>query len=214
MSEIHVAQASIAELPQLPPGQCFSLDAEHPTAATAKTITQSQQHYLLAVKQNRAETYAAIQQIAKQQHPTSTATEPDDSHGRSVTRTAQVFLPTEPLQSRWAQLATVGVVHRTGWRDQKAFSETVYYITNAQWIAAQLLAATRQHWQNENGLHWVKDVTLQEDYPPRRRGFAPIHRAILNTFCITLARRQGWRTVPQTMRAWANQLNQVFHLLV
>jgi predicted transposase YbfD/YdcC len=27
----------------------------------------------------------------------------------------------------------------------------------------------------ENGLHWVKDVTLQEDYPSRRGGFAPIH---------------------------------------
>lgn len=73
--------------------------------------------------------------------------------------------------------------------------------------------ATRQHWQIENGLHWVNDVTFDEDYPPRRGDHAPINWAILNTFAITLARQQGWRTVPQALRAWANQLHQVFSFL-
>jgi predicted transposase YbfD/YdcC len=90
----------------------------------------------------------------------------------------------------------------------------VYYLASASWSAAELLHASRQHWQIENGLHWVKDVTFQEDDPPRRGGYAPVNWAILNTFAITLARRQGWRTVPQALRAWANQLHQVFHFLV
>lgn len=213
-SEIHVAQASIAELPELPPGHCFSCDALHTTQATVQAITDRQQDYLLVVKLNRATTHAQIQQLVEQQLPTTTAVQVDHSHGRTVTRSAQVFTPTLSLQARWRHLTTVGVVERTGARDHQPFAETVYYLSSAAWTAPQLLQASRQHWQIENGLHWVKDVTFNEDYPPQRGGFAPVHWAILNTFAITLARRQGWRTVPQALRAWANQLHQVFHFLV
>jgi predicted transposase YbfD/YdcC len=213
-SEIHVAQSEITQLSGAPQGSCFSLDALHTTQTTVAVICDQQQDYFLAVKRNRQETYEAIAQLVGQTAPTSTATQVDDSHGRAVTRSAQVFSPTPELQARWRNLTTVGMVQRQGWRDNQAFNETVYYITSCAWSATQLLAASRQHWQIENGLHWVKDVTFQEDYPPQRGGFAPIHWAILNSFCITLARRQGWRTVPQAMRAWANQLHQVFHFLV
>ncbi|WP_156518601.1 hypothetical protein [Phormidesmis priestleyi] len=56
--------------------------------------------------------------------------------------------------------------------------------------------------------------TFEEDDPVRKGGHAPVNWAVLNTFCITLARRQRWRTVPQALRSWANQLHQVFHFLV
>lgn len=213
-SEIHVAQALVDNLPPLPSPQCFSLDAVHTTQGTVATITRRGHDYLLVVKQNRSQTHAAIRAIAQHQHPTSRATERDTSHRRQVTRQAQVFTPTESLRQRWQNLETVGVVHRQGWRDQHPFEETVYYLISAPWTAQQLLKASRAHWQIENGLHWVKDRTFQEDSPPQRGGFAPVHWAILNSFAITLARRQGWRTVPQALRAWANQLHQVFHFLV
>ncbi|MBD2425454.1 ISAs1 family transposase [Phormidium sp. FACHB-1136] len=111
-------------------------------------------------------------------------------------------------------LAWVGVVHRSSERDQKPFSETVYYLGSAPWSATDLLHASQQHWQIENGLHWVKDVTFEEDYPPRRGGHAPVTWSIFNTFAITLARRQGWRTVPQALRDWANRIHYIFSLLV
>jgi hypothetical protein len=46
ISEIHVAQALIAQLPPLPPGQCFSLDALHTTQATVRAIRAAEQDYL------------------------------------------------------------------------------------------------------------------------------------------------------------------------
>jgi predicted transposase YbfD/YdcC len=213
-SEIHVAQALIAQLHELPSGHCFSLDALHTTQATVATIAATQQHYLLAVKQNRADTYAAIQALSQTTVAQSEATAVDVSHGRSVTRRVQVFAPTAKWQAKWQNLVAIGVVHRTGVRQHKPFNETVYYLSSAYTTAVQLLVATRQHWQIENGLHWVKDVCFREDYPPQRGGHAPVNWAIFNTFAITLARRQGWRTVPQALRAWANQLHQVFHFLV
>ncbi|NEQ47045.1 MAG: transposase [Leptolyngbya sp. SIOISBB] len=92
--------------------------------------------------------------------------------------------------------------------------ETAYYMGSAPWQAQEVLPATRQHWQIENGLHWVKDVTFQEDEPPRRGSHAPVTWGIFNSFAITLARRYGWRTVPQALRVWANQLSMVFSFLV
>lgn len=213
-SEIHVAQQLIEQLQVLPPGQCFSLDALHTTYATADCITAQQQHYLLAVKQNRAHTFAAIAAIAAHQPPLCVHHDTDLSHGRTVHRQAQVFAPTPALQAKWPQLAFVGVIHRQGQRPEGSFQETVYYLGSADWTAEQLLQATRQHWQIENGLHWVKDVTFHEDDPPRRGGYAPVNWAMMHTFCITLVRRQGWRTVPQALRVWANQLHKVFYFLV
>lgn len=213
-SEIHVAQDLIAQLPALPLGQCLSFDALHTTQATVKAVNAAEQDYLLALKSNRAETYAAVETLTQTTPALASATEPDNSHGRSVQRQVQVFAPTPKLQAKYARLASIGVVTRTGIRAQQPFRETVYYLSSRLWSASDLLSATRQHWQIENGLHWVKDVTFKEDDPVRRGGHAPVNWAVLNTFCITLARRQGWRTVPQALRSWANQLHQVFHFLV
>ena len=214
ISEIHVAQHLIAQLPPLPAGQCFSLDALHTTQATVAAIEASGQDYLLVVKQNRAATYAAIATIQATQIPQSQASKDDESHGRRVRRQAAVFEPTPELRAKWSNVSSVGVVQRTGIRDQKPFEETVFYLSRAPLSATQLLQASQQHWQIENGLHWVKDVTFEEDEPPRRGGHAPVNWAIFHTFAITLARRQGWRTVPQALRNWANQLDKVFHFLV
>jgi len=213
-SEIHGAQALIAQLPALPPGQCFSFDALHTTQATVKAVNATEQDYLLALKSNRAETYAAVETLTQTESAVASAAELDHSHGRSVHRQVQVFAPTPKLQAKYPNLASIGVVNRTGIRAQKPFCETVYYLSSRCWSASDLLNATRQHWQIENGLHWVKDVTFEEDDPVRKGGHAPVNWAVLNTFCITLARRQRWRTVPQALRSWANQLHQVFHFLV
>lgn len=214
-SEIHVAQALMAEvLPHLPAGQTLSLDALHTTATTVQTIVTANQHYLLPVKGNRPHTHAALEGIATTVPPQDEATEVDTSHGRSVQRHVQIFPPTPELQAQWPGLTWVGVVHRSGERDQKSFAERVYYLGSAPWTAIDLLHASRQHWQIENELHWVKDVTFEEDYPPRRGGHAPVTWGIFNTFAITLARRQGWRTVPQALRDWANRIHYIFSLLV
>jgi hypothetical protein len=79
--------------------------------------------------------------------------------------------------------------------------------------ATTFLQFTCDHWQIENGLHWVKDITLQEDYPPRWGGCAPSSWAVFNSFLIPLARCLGTRTIPDCIRDRATQVHQVFHWL-
>src|SRR5689334_541398 len=77
-----------------------------------------------------------------------------------------------------------------------------------------LLGTMTGYWGIENRLHWVRDVTFKEDFPPRLGGNAPVNWSILHNFFITLARQLGFRTIPQAQRALSNQLELVFSLFV
>ena len=94
-------------------------------------------------------------------------------------------------------------VHRQGLRGLrggKRFEQMQCYLSNWLLDGETFLRLIQSHWQIENGLHWVKDVTLKEDYSPRRGGFASISWAVINSFIITLVRRLKHWTVPDCIR--------------
>lgn len=151
---------------------------------------------------------------SKQSIPLSIATTQEDVHSRLVRRDCKVFAVPELLQKKWTGLKTFVVIERKGKRDGQSFNEHQFYISSQIISAAELLADTVGHWGIENRLHWVRDVTFCEDFPPRRGGNAPVNWSILHNFFITIARRLGFRTIPQAQRVLANQLPKVFSLFV
>ncbi|HIK40394.1 MAG TPA: transposase [Thermoleptolyngbya sp. M55_K2018_002] len=76
----------------------------------------------------------------------------------------------------------------------------------------QFLQPIQQHWNIENRLHWVRDVTFEEDHA-RPGGNAPVIWAILNCFIINIVRQLAYRTIPQGIRALTNQVQQVYTIL-
>lgn len=69
--------------------------------------------------------------------------------------------------------------------------EVVHGITSlspTQADARRLLALTRDHWAIENGLHYVRDVTLGEDGCRVRKGSAPQVLAAVRNAVIHLLR--------------------------
>ena len=48
--------------------------------------------------------------------------------------------------------------------------ESHYYLSSLDWSASQFAEVIRGHWLIENRLHWVKDVTLNEDNCIHRGG--------------------------------------------
>ena len=67
--------------------------------------------------------------------------------------------------------------------------EVVYGITSLSAEAAdagRLLGLVRDHWQIENGLHYVRDVTLGEDACRVRKGTAPQVLAALRNAVVHL----------------------------
>jgi predicted transposase YbfD/YdcC len=213
-SEIGVAQNLISDLAKLPSGQTFSLDALHTQTATVQAIAASGHHCLIAVKQNQPTLYRTIESTAQTQTAISHASVLDSSHSRTVERSVSVFAAPAELLTKWMGVNSVIMVDRTGTRDDKPFTETIYYLSSQSLPADTYMTLIRGHWAIENRLHWVKDVTFSEDYPPRLGGHAPVNWAIIFTWIVTLVRRAHIRTVPQALRLWANQVEEVFSFLV
>ena len=78
---------------------------------------------------------------------------------------------------------------------------------------ARLLALWRGHWQIENGLHGVRDVTLDEDRCQVRKGHAPAVFAACRNTCLGLLRRAGYPNVAATLRRHAMYPRQALALL-
>ena len=105
------------------------------------------------------------------------------------------------------------MVDRIGTRARQPVTETVYYLSSQRLPADTYMTFIGRR-AIENRLHWVKDVTVDEDYPSRSGGHAPVNWAILSTWIVTLVSRSNIRTVHQALRLWANQVESVFSFLV
>ena len=95
--------------------------------------------------------------------------------------------------------------------------ETIYGVTSlppAQASPAWLLALVRAHWTIENRLHWVRDVTFDEDRSQIRRGAGPQVMATLRNLAISLLRIAGAPFIAPALRqaGWAGQAI-IFRLL-
>ena len=93
-------------------------------------------------------------------------------HGRRARRTIKAALA--PAWVEFAGAAQVAQLRRTVTKNGKKTVEVVYLITSDRNADPATLAAwVRSHWHIENKLHWVRDVTCQEDKSLVRTGHAP-----------------------------------------
>ncbi|MFC1960418.1 transposase [Chloroflexota bacterium] len=85
-------------------------------------------------------------------------------------------------------------------------SQTRYGITSLtakQASPTDLFSFTRQHWAIENSLHWVRDVTFDEDRAVLREGCTHHVMAILRNLAISLLHLQGHSQIASTLRRFA-----------
>lgn len=139
-------------------------------------------------------------------------------HGRIETRTITV---TSQLQetSDWPYLAQVFRLERIAHLTARGLTrqETVYGMTSltaAQASPERLSALVRAHWQIENGLHYRRDVTLQEDTTRMKSWRAAHVLALLNNLALTFLVRAGYRSLPQARRHYDAHPDEALQLLV
>ena len=86
-------------------------------------------------------------------------------------------------------------------------SDTRYFLTSVDpgsITADELLASVRNHWQIENSLFHVRDVTFREDHCRVRSGSAPQALAAIRDATLNLIRKTGQK--PRSAReAFAEQ---------
>jgi predicted transposase YbfD/YdcC len=116
------------------------------------------------------------------------ATTVDKGHGRVEKRTLRTT-SILTVHEKWSGLKQGFERRRERTIGAKKTVEVVYGITSLsaeEADAGRLLALVRDHWQIENGLHYVRDVTLGEDACRVRKGAAPQVLAALRNAVVHL----------------------------
>ena len=133
-------------------------------------------------------------------------------HGRRARRTIKAALA--PSWIEFDGAAQVAQVRRTVTRNGKKTVEVVYLITSDRNADPATLAAwIRGHWHIENKLHWVRDVTYQEDKSLVRTGNAPRVMATLRSLAISLLHLDGHANIAAANRHHARDPQRTLKLL-
>ena len=99
---------------------------------------------------------------------------------------------------------------------QKSRCETVHGLSSLpveRATPACLLALSRGHWTIENRLHWVRDVTFDEDRSRVRTGAGAQVMASLRNLAISLLRLAGARYIAPALRHCARSDPQALRLI-
>jgi predicted transposase YbfD/YdcC len=108
--------------------------------------------------------------------------------------------------AEWPHLSQVARLVSTRTKRAETTQETHYLITSLGAEEApprRLLELSRGHWGIENRLHWVRDVTFDEDRCQVRSGVAPQVMAAIRNTVIGLLRCEGASNIAAALRTYA-----------
>jgi predicted transposase YbfD/YdcC len=195
-------------------GVVVTADALHTTRAHADHLAGHGAHYVFTVKANQHRLFARLKYLPWPQDPCHTSD--NRGHGRTEHRALTVLpAPADLGFPAAAQIARV-TRHRTDHTTGKATAETSYLVTSlpaTQASPAAIAELLRGHWQIENRLHWVRDVTYREDASRVRTGNAPRVMASLRNLAISALRLAGHTSIATGLRHMARDSNRPLRLL-
>ncbi len=205
--EILGARRLLAELDIA--GRTVTLDALHSSPKTARQIVDSGGDYVMVVKANRPALLDDIRILDFDAAPTRRTV--DKGHGRLEERACAVV----PLDDFGDDIVSLPgrrqafrvLRHRTVIATGRTSIEAAYGITSLAPNRAgpsEILALNRGHWEIENRLHHVRDVSYDEDRSRVRVGRLPRNLACLSNAAISIVRMRGrFRHQPQAHRHYA-----------
>lgn len=179
-------------------GALVTIDAIACNPGIAQDIVGRGADYLLAVKGNQPSLLSEMEcffddvdQAGLDRH-----TDLDKGHGRIEERRCTVSQAVDwlegsrrfPGEYRFPKLAAIALIESRVETKEGTRTERRFYISSRPLTAKALGEAVRAHWQIENALHWVLDVTFKDDLARVRKGHGAKNMAIVRHFAINLVR--------------------------
>jgi len=197
-------------------GAVITADALHTQRATADYIVSRGAHYILTVKNNQRNLRKRLKALPWKQVPVL-ATDRERGHGRTATRRVKATEIAAGIG--FPHAVQVLQLTRTTRRRPGArlHTEIVYAVTSLSATDAhpsQVAGWLRGHWGIENRIHWVRDVTFDEDRSQIRTNAGPQVMATLRNTAISLIRLSSQTSITAALRHHSRDPHRPITLLL
>ncbi|MGK2231537.1 ISAs1 family transposase [Colwellia polaris] len=206
LGQIKIAEKSneITAIPQLLDlldikDSIVTIDAIGRQRAIATKIKEKEADYVIAVKGNQGHLHQSIKdffeifhekefsKVSHQYHE-----EIDSGHGRVESRKYWISetLSIKDLTLKWSGLISIGMAESERHINGKTRKEVRDFICSIKANAKIFAQAVRKHWSIENQLHWVLDISFNEDLSRVRRGNVAENMSVLRHLVLNLLREE------------------------
>lgn len=179
-------------------GHIITIDAMGCQYEIANKITLKEGDYIFSLKGNQGSLSDDVRLYftsSKRAEKIASHTEHDKGHGRIESRECRVCNDVQWLRDahpKWSTINSILEIKSTReFKDkEKTTTEIRYFISSLKNTTPQAaLLAARQHWGIENSLHWILDMSFNEDYSRIRKDNAPHVMAIIRHIALNLLQR-------------------------
>jgi predicted transposase YbfD/YdcC len=201
-------------------GCIVTIDAMGCQREIVKKIVQKEADYVIAVKKNQPSLYERVEQLFKQaiktrgeSLKTNSFSTREMNRGREETRNylmiSDITPSIDPLL-KWQNLTSICMVESVRVVNDKTSVETRYFISSLEDNVEKIAEAIRGHWSIENSLHWVLDVTFQEDNSRIRKDNAPANFAVLRHIAVNIMSQNKSRKLSVRKKRFLASLDEKY----
>jgi predicted transposase YbfD/YdcC len=194
----------------------ITADAMHCQRDHVAYLAERGAHWILTVKGNQPHLHAQLRALPWKAVPDGDRVD-DRGHGRREIRTIKILTVATGIDfPHAAQAIRVQRRRRDLNRSGRWQTETIYAITDLtahHGRADRVADLIRGHWSIENKVHWVRDVTYDEDRSQIRTGTGPQVMAALRNLAISALRLTGATNIAAATRHHARNANRTLALL-
>ena len=174
-------------------GSIVTIDAIGTQKKIARKILEQGGDYILALKGNQKTLNEDVRLFFEETTLGSQVYSSEDvsgGHDRIESRKCTVSGDVVWLQQShdWPGLQSIIRVESSTKKKGKTSSQTRYYISSLRANADKIAHAIRSHWAIENSLHWVLDVSFDDDQSRIRKGNAPQNMMTIKHIALNLLR--------------------------
>lgn len=175
-------------------GCTISIDAMGCQKKIASQIIAKEGDYILGLKGNQSSLHNDVKLFFNDKEllgDTESYEETDGGHGRIEFRKCTVTDKIDWIKKRhkWDGIKSIIRIDSNTDSSENRKPETRYYISSVPANARKMLESVRSHWAIENSLHWVLDMSFNEDQSRIRKKNAPENMAVIKHMALNMIRK-------------------------